>query len=290
VPPPDLIAAHLDHRRSYDDFYYVYPVISRRSRGVSIGINLNPDKACNFDCIYCEVDRTTTARRKDVDVDVLREELREMLRLYQDGTLFAREPFASTPAAWRRLNDIAFSGDGEPTTCPVFEQAVDTVWQVREELGLDSVKLVLITDAACLDRPAVQRGVRRMQAGAHEIWAKLDAGTEDYYRVVNRARIPYARILENIGKTARWCPLIIQSLFLRVAGAPPTDAEIRAYAQRLREIQTQGGSILRLQLYTVARPTATDGATALSHEELDHIASLVRDITALPQQLSYGDK
>lgn len=285
-----LIAAHLDHRRLYDDFYYVYPVISRRSQGVSIGINLNPDKACNFDCVYCEVVRTTPARRKDVDVDVLRAELRDMLRIYQDGTLFQREPFASAPESWRRLNDIAFSGDGEPTTCPVFEQAVEIACDVRTELGLDAAKLILITDAACLDRPGVQRGIRRMQsAGPHEIWAKLDAGTEAYYQVVNRTRIPYARILKNIAETARWCPLIIQSLFLRVFGAPPTDAEIRAYAERLKDIQAQGGKILGLQLYTVARPTTMSWATALSNEELDHVAELVQGIVDLPHQLSYGN-
>jgi wyosine [tRNA(Phe)-imidazoG37] synthetase (radical SAM superfamily) len=237
----NLIAAHLDHRRSYDDFYYVYPVISRRSHGVSIGVNLNPDKNCNFNCIYCEVDRTSPARRKDVDMDVLRQELRDMLRIYQDGTLFAREPFAQAPPSWRTLNDIAFSGDGEPTTCQVFEQAVEAAWHVRESLGLEKTKLVLITDAACLDRPGVQRGIRRMHEGEHEIWAKLDAGTSDYYQVVNRSRVPYARILRNIKETACWCPLIIQSLFLRVCDEPPSESEILAYAARLNEIQAYGG-------------------------------------------------
>jgi len=42
-----------DHRRELDENRYVYAVLSRRSGGVSIGINLNPDKVCNFDCIYC---------------------------------------------------------------------------------------------------------------------------------------------------------------------------------------------------------------------------------------------
>ena len=277
------------HSREWRANRYVYPVISRRSQGLSIGINLNPDKACNFDCVYCEVNRTVPARRKDVDLDVLRGELRDMLRIYQDGSLFNREPFASAPESWRRLNDIAFSGDGEPTTCPVFEQAVEVAWQVREEMGLEAAKLILITDAACLDRPGVQRGIRRMQGGAHEIWAKLDAGTDDYYQVVNRTRIPYARILKNITETARWCPLVIQSLFLRVFGAPPTDAEIRAYAQRLLDIQAQGGKLLELQLYTVARPTPMTWATALSDEELDKIALLVQGIVDLPHQLSYGN-
>jgi wyosine [tRNA(Phe)-imidazoG37] synthetase (radical SAM superfamily) len=285
----NLIAAHLDHRRSYDDFFYVYPVISRRSQGVSIGVNLNPDKSCNFDCVYCEVDRVLPGRRRDVDLTILRDELRGMLRVYRDGTLFDREPFASAPAAWRRLNDIAFSGDGEPTTCPVFEEAVEVAWKVRAEAGEEAAKLVLITDAACLDRPGVQAGLRRMQQGAHEIWAKLDAGTEGYYQVVNRSRVPYARILKNIATTAAWCPLVIQSLFLRVFGAPPTDAEIDAYAARLRDIQAQGGNILGLQLYTVARPTPMKWAAALSDAELDRIAARVRELTGLPQQLSYGN-
>jgi len=284
----ELIAAHLDHRRSYDDFYYVYPVISRRSRGVSIGVNLNPDKNCNFDCIYCEVDRASPARRKDVDIDVLRQELRDMLRIYQDGTLFTREPFVDVPQAWRALNDIAFSGEGEPTTCLVFEQAVNTACQVREDLGLETTKLVLITDASCLNRPGVRRGIRQMQEGAHEIWAKLDAGTQDYYRVVNRSKVPYTRILRNIAETACWCPLVIQSLFLRVSGEPPAESEIRAYAARLNDIQACGGKILSLQLYTLARPAAMTWATALSDEELNRIAALVKELTGLPLEIFYG--
>ena len=70
----DLIKAHLDHRRVWRDFDYCYPVISRRSRGVSLGVNLNPDKVCNFDCVYCEVDRLTPAKRKDLDLDLLDKE------------------------------------------------------------------------------------------------------------------------------------------------------------------------------------------------------------------------
>ncbi len=46
------------HSRSWQSNRYVYPVISRRSKGLSIGVNLNPDKVCNFDCVYCCVDRT----------------------------------------------------------------------------------------------------------------------------------------------------------------------------------------------------------------------------------------
>ena len=285
----NLIAAHLDHRRSYNDFHYIYPVISRRSEGLSIGVNLNPDRRCNFNCIYCEVDRAGPARHRDVDIDMLTHELRQMVRIYQDGALFAREPFAGAPPKWRELKDISFSGDGEPTTCPVFEQAVQAVWHVREVLGLKTTKLVLITNAACLDRPGVRRGILRMLTGEHEIWAKLDAGTPEYYRAVNRSRIPYANILRNIIETAIWCPLVIQSLFLRVCGEPPADAEIRAYASRLNKIRVQGGQILSLQLYTIARPATAIWATPLSDEELNRIAAMVKEMTGLPNHLFYGD-
>ncbi len=284
-----LIAAHFDHRRVYDDFTYVYPVISRRSGGLSIGINLNPDRKCNFDCIYCEVDRSLPVLRRDIDLSLLEEELRHMLQLYRTGSLFAHEPFARVPPKWRGLKDIAFSGDGEPTTYPLFQEAVDVVWRVRDEARLANTKMILITDAACLNRPAVRRGLRQMQEGEHEIWAKLDAGTQGYFQMVNRSRIPLRQILKNIADTAGWCPLIIQTLFMKVSGIVPSEDEIRAYADRLNEIRTQGGKILGLQLHTIARPVAFNEATALADQQLDHIAALVKELTGLPQRVFYGN-
>ncbi len=284
----DWIAAHEDHRRLYQDFIYVYPVISRRSQGVSIGINLNPDKICNFDCIYCEVDRLTPARKKKVDLPQLEEELRAMIEIWKDHSLFNDKPFSSAPVSWRGLNDIAFSGDGEPTTCPVFEEAVDIALKLRAELLDPATKLVLITDSACLDRPGVIRGLQKMQQGAHEVWAKLDAGTTDYYQLVNRSSISFDRILKNILQTSQWLPLTIQTLLLKIHGELPSEAEINAYIDRLKDIQAQGGMIKQLQLYTIARPTPENFAEALSRVELDTIAATIFKATSLPQVLGYG--
>jgi len=284
-----LIAAHLDHRRSFSNFDYVYPVISRRAQGLSIGVNLNPDKVCNFDCVYCEVDRKTCPRRLDVDVLVVAQELRDMIRIYREGILFEQEPFFSVPAPLRLLKGIAFSGDGEPTACPVFEQAVEAAWYVRDSLGLDSIKLILITNASCLDRPGVRRGIRRMQDGEHEVWAKLDAGTSAYFQFINRSSVPYTQVLTNIIETAQWCPLIIQSLFVRLTGQPLPEGEVLAYADRLNEIRALGGNILGLQLYTLARPAATPGVEPYSYEEMNHIAALVQEKTGLPHLVFYGD-
>ncbi|MBX7158433.1 MAG: radical SAM protein [Verrucomicrobiae bacterium] len=284
----DLIQAHLDHRRSYQDFLYVYPVISRRSRGVSIGINLNPDKICNFDCVYCEVDRNALPRTRKVDLAILEQELMSMIKIYQSKELFKNEPFSSAPLTWRRLNDIAFSGDGEPTTYSHFDQAVEIAWRAREKFHLSEVKLVLITDAACLDRPVVKSGIGQMAQGPHEIWAKLDAGTVAYYKLVNRTAISLDRIIKNITETANKIPLWIQTLFLQIHGKPPSDEEISAYIHQLASIQKNGGKILGIQIYTVARPTPETWATALTNEQLDAIALRVEQESGLKVERFYG--
>jgi wyosine [tRNA(Phe)-imidazoG37] synthetase (radical SAM superfamily) len=147
---------------------------------------------------------------------------------------------------------------------------------VRSEFGMPEVKLILITNSTCLDRPNVQEGLRLLQKGSHEVWAKLDAGTPEYFRLVNRTSISLERILKNITETSKWMPLTIQSLFARVRGEPPSDAEIAAYCDRIREIFAAGGKIEKLQLYTIARPTPEKWITALSKSELDHIAALIK--------------
>lgn len=283
-----LLSAHRDHDRAWDDFFYVYAVISRRSRGVSIGVDLNPDKICNFDCVYCEVDRQNPLRVKHVDLAVLEKELRAMVEIWKTGTLFQREPFASASEQWRRLNDIALSGNGEPTTCSVFKEAVELVSRIRDELTPPETKIVLITNATCLDRPNVQEGLRILQRGAHAVWAKLDAGTEAYYKQVNRSSVSLERVIRNITETSRWLPLIIQSLFLRIHGQPPSSTEVEAYCDRLKTIVQAGGQIQKLQLYTIARPTPETWATALSKEELDCIAATVGERLNLPQEVIYG--
>src|SRR6516225_2830206 len=146
---------HRDHRRTFAENIYVYAVVSRRSKGVSVGLNLNPDKVCNFDCVYCQVDRSTPGPTRTVDADRLYAELDDMLDRVRSGRLFEQERFTQTPPALRRLNDIAFSGDGEPTTCPEFPEIVSAAANLKRRRSLDDVKLVLITNATMFHRPPV---------------------------------------------------------------------------------------------------------------------------------------
>jgi len=273
-----------DHSRSFADYTFVYPVISRRSGGLSLGVNLNPDKRCNFDCVYCEVDRRTPGRATQVDLPQLQAELTTLIRVARSGELSRTGKFREAPELTTVIRDIAFSGDGEPTMIPNFAACVEVVAAVKRAEGLSATKLLLITDAAGLDKADVRRGLELLDANRGEIWAKLDAGTEAYYRLVNRSFVHFDRILANLLATARVRPIIIQSLFLRVEGEPMPAAELAAYGDRLNAIVGAGGRIREVHAYTVARPTPEPWATRLEPDQLEAIAATIRARTGLVVQ------
>ena len=277
------------HPRSLDANRYVYAVLSRRARGISVGINLNPDKVCNFDCIYCQVDRSTPPAYRDVDEALLLEELGAVLERARDGSLFREARFAGIIEPMRRIADIGFAGDGEPTTYSRFREVVRGVIALKERLGMESLKITVLTNGTVLDRPAVREALALLDASHGEIWAKLDAGTEAYYeKICVPGGATFGRILSNILDAARTRPLVIQSLFLRHQGTPPTQEEIEAYCERLNEILAKGGRIRMAQIYTVARRPAVLSVGPLTDPEVDEIAAKVRERTGVLAEAYYG--
>jgi wyosine [tRNA(Phe)-imidazoG37] synthetase (radical SAM superfamily) len=284
----EILSQYREHSRLYRHNRYVYPVVSRRSKGLSIGINLNPDKICNFDCVYCQVDRRSDAEVTFVDVDRLYEELVWTIDRVLTGRVFEEQSFVSIPAALRRLNDLAFSGDGEPTSVRNFAEIVEGVARIKRTAGLDDVKLIVLTNASLLHRPRVMRGLETLMANNGEIWAKLDAGTPEYFQVVERTPIPFERILKNLRQTARQFPLVIQSMFLRLHGRAPEVREVDAYIDRLQELLHRGGALKLIQVYTLARRPAESYVAALDPRELDWIADRVRQRLPVPVEAFYG--
>lgn len=282
------------HSRSFQENRYVYPVLSRRSRGISVGINLNPDKVCNFNCIYCQVERNT---EKGTDlfslggkinlspfpVHQLSRELKETLDLVKTGRLFSIPPFDKIPDELRHLSDIAISGDGEPTMVPCFYEVIEEILKVRKGCYGD-IKVILITNASGLNRPKVQDALDILYQNNGEVWAKLDAGSDVCYRKVSRTHIPFGDIVRNLIATAQRHPLVIQSCFNRINNQPPQGDEIERYCQLLKRITESGCRIRLVQIYTVARPPAEDDVTPLSEDELNFIAGKVREIASLPSE------
>ncbi len=270
-----------DHTRCFRDLKFVYPVISRRSGGLSLGVNLNPDKRCNFDCVYCEVDRTTRGRSALADADLVSRELRWLIRLIRDGLLTNEPKFAEAGALALMIKDIAFSGDGEPTLIRNFSACVEAAADARRQEKLLETKIVLITNATGLDKLDVRRGLELMDANNGEVWAKLDAGTEAWYARVNRSRVRLGRVLSNLLLTARARPIVIQSLFLRVGGETMPRSELESYCDRLNDLTRAGGRISEVHAYTIARPTAESWVERLTAEELESIAAVIRFRTGL---------
>lgn len=279
---------HTSHERSFETNRFVYPVLSRRSQGVSIGINLNPDKICNFDCIYCQVDRTTTSETRFVEMQQLLEELDQMLALVSSGELFQSEHFSDVPKHLQRLNDIAFSGDGEPTTYKNFDEIIQACAELKQQQQLSDVKMVLITNASMFHREHVKRGLEIMDANQGEIWAKLDAGSDDYYQLIERTSIPFQQILDNLEAAAQVRPLVIQSLFMQVNQEAPTEKELELYCDRLAQILAAGGQISLVQVYTIARRPAESFVTPLADHEVDRIVELVTSKTGIQAVGYYG--
>jgi len=290
IPPTDqsVLPLFSRHERAFEQFRFVYPVLSRRAHGISLGVNLNPDKVCNFDCIYCQVDRTSEAETTFVETERLLDELDIGLRLILSGDIYQTHKFGGTPAALRRLNDIAFSGDGEPTTYRNFDELIAECAKVKRRHKLDDVKMVLITNASMFHREHVQRGLAILDQNNGEIWAKLDAGTEKYYQFVDRTTIPFQQILDNITAAAKVRPIVIQALFMRVNGQTPTLAEQEAFCDRLSEIVAAGGKIKLVQVYTVARRPAESFVTPLADTEVDALTGLVARRTGLLATAYYG--
>lgn len=251
-------------------------------------MNLNPDMACNFGCVYCQVDRTAAPRVRDVDPERMRDELSQMVADARSGVLFEAPGFADVPQEMRAIKDIAFSGDGEPTTCKHFHRCIELTAAIKRDAGLADTKIVLITDACYLTKPQVIPALAVMDENNGEIWAKLDAGTETYYREINRPNHPLEHVIENIISAARVRPVVIQSLFVRLHGQPPDEAELLAYTDRLSEISAGGGTIKYVQVYTIARPPAQGYVGPLTNEEVDHIADLVRTRAGLQVKSFYA--
>jgi wyosine [tRNA(Phe)-imidazoG37] synthetase (radical SAM superfamily) len=263
---------------------FVYVVVSSRARGLSVGINMNPDTQCNFDCVYCEVHRNEPPREKLLDVDVMAGELRNTLAFIRQGHLRDRPWFQSLPDDLLRLRHVTLSGDGEPTFAPNFLEAVQGVVHVRALEGATFFKLVLITNGTGLDQPQVQQALKFFTK-SDEIWVKLDCGTQAYMNKVNKPKVSLEKILQNILALGRERPLVIQSLFPAVNHEELPQEEIEEYAMRLRELKEGGAQIPLVQIYSATRPTPNSRCGHLPLKTLSRIAHTVRQVSGLKAEV-----
>jgi wyosine [tRNA(Phe)-imidazoG37] synthetase (radical SAM superfamily) len=263
---------------------FVYAVVSSRARGLSIGVNMNPDKFCNFDCEYCEVNRAQPSQEKSLDVEVMAAELQRVLAQAYSGELRTFPQFRNTPPDLMHLRHVALSGDGEPTLCPNFLDALRAVIHVRALGQFPFFKVVLITNSTGLDLQQVQEGLK-LFTPQDEIWAKLEAGSQRYLQEVNRPNCMIEKIIDNILLVARHRPVIIQSLFPLLNHQEPSVEEIEHFAARLADLKRAGTQIPLVQIYSADRPTPHSRCGHLPLKTLARIAQRVREVSGLKAEV-----
>lgn len=250
-----------DHNRFQEGFEYVYPVVSRRAGGLSLGINLNTNNACNWRCIYCQVPDLIRGAPPPVDLDALEEELSVFLSQILIGSYLEDQ----VPKGQRRLNDIAFSGNGEPTSAPNFADAVKTIHGVRARANVpEVVKTVLITNGSLMHQHKVMKGVKDLAGINGEVWFKIDRATVEGAQLINDTKINKSRIMSNLEASAKACPTWIQTCLFKLDGLHPADSDLDAYVQLIGEAVARGIPFKGILLYGLARQSHQPESARLS--------------------------
>lgn len=250
-----------NHDRDSADMTYVYPVVSRRAGGVSVGINLNPNNACNWACVYCQVPDLQRGAAPPINLAQLEAELRALLTDIVHGDFMQTR----VPEGARLLHDIALSGNGEPTSAREFPQVIQLIGHVMTDFGLTGkIKLVLITNGSLLDRPRVQEGLQNMAVLNGEVWFKLDSATDKGMRRINQTRMAPQKQFERLKLAASLCPTWIQTCAFAMDGEPPPAAEQTAYLDLIRQLIAQHIPVRGVLLYGLARASLQPAAPRLS--------------------------
>jgi wyosine [tRNA(Phe)-imidazoG37] synthetase (radical SAM superfamily) len=267
-----------DHSRDSAGLRYVYPVVSRRAAGVSVGINLNTNNACNWRCIYCQVPGLTRGAAPPVDLALLEQELRGFLHDLLHGDFMQRR----VPEGMRRINDIALSGNGEPTSSEEFAQVVGLIARLKQEVELPAdIKLVLITNGSLIYREGVQQGLRQMAQLNGEVWFKLDRVSEAGMLLVNGSHMSLGKVREHLATAIALCPTWLQTCWFALDGAPPGKQDEDDYLAFLAGILRHGIEPKGVLLYSLARPSLQPEAprlVALIARQMEAFAERIRKL------------
>ena len=269
-----------NHNRDVLGMKYIYPVISRRAGGVSIGINLNTNSACNWRCIYCNVPNLTRGTPAPIELDILEQELRALLTDVLHGDFMQRHVHEED----RQLKDIAFSGNGEPTSAKEFPQVITMVEKVLTDFNLlGSIKVRLITNGSLLDKPLVLESVKHLARLNGEVWFKVDAGSKEGIARINDVTLNPQSHIQRLKNCAEVCPTFIQTCMFALDGLPPSEEDIVAYLTLIAQAKdvVQG-----VHLYGLARRSEqaeVDRLTRLPAEWLEAMAERIRGLGLVVQ-------
>lgn len=267
-----------NHARDIAGLKYIYPVLSRRAGGLSIGINFNTNNACNWRCIYCQVPNLKRGAAPVLDFQQLEDELRFFLATVLNGDFYQR---FQVPESQRVIKDIAISGNGEPTSLKNFAHVVDLIGRVATELKiLPDSRYVLISNGSLVHLPKVQAGLKVLQRYGGELWFKMDSATEQGLMAINHARHSVQSHFKNLLLAAQCCSTKLQICLLDIDNKGLDNAEKVAFLTLLSDVKANS-TVQSVMLYTIARPSLQAEAcrlSALSETVLNNFADEIRGL------------
>jgi len=268
----------VDHSRDSAGLRYVYPVVSRRAGGVSVGINLNTNDACNWRCVYCQVPDLKLGSAPPVDLALLEKELRAFLHELLHGDFMRQR----VPEDMRRINDIALSGNGEPTSAKEFVQVIELIGRLQKELALPAhIKLILISNGSLMYREEVQQGLRLMAQYNGEVWFKLDRASESGMKIVNNTQLGMEKVRKNLVTAIGLCPIWLQTCWFALDDLPPSTQDEDDYLSFLAGLLQENIKPQGVLLYSLARPSLQPEASRLQMltvQQLESFAARIREL------------
>jgi len=269
-----------DHSRDSAGLRYVYPVISRRAGGVSIGINLNPNNACNWRCIYCQVPDLKLGTAPPINLVLLEQELKNFLYELQHGNFMQRIPQES-----RHIKDIAISGNGEPTSAKEFVEVIEIIARIKPA----NLKLVLITNGSLIQRKQVQQGLRRIAQLNGEVWFKLDRASEIGIQQINNTHSSMDKVKLNLMTSIACCPNTwLQTCWFALDGKAPSRQDEDDYLDFLNLLLHENAFPKGILLYGLARPSMQSEAPLLSALSSNQLNDFASRISALCGEVQVG--
>ena len=264
----------VNHDRRIFKSKYIYPVVSRRADGLSIGVNLNTNSACNWQCIYCEVPNLKRGKPEPIDLALLKEEL-----IYWLNQVINKDFLDKHTEPGTLLRDIAFSGNGEPTAAKEFGAAVKIVMEQIHSFQLESkVTIRLITNGSYLDHSSTQKAWNQLENFNREIWFKIDAIDSIESKRINQINISKKSVVSNLKSSIKISPTIIQTCVLKINNELPSMQAINHYIEFLKPFEN---SLKAIHLYSLARPTEQQTSNfieRLSYDELDSVADNIKQL------------
>ncbi|MFC1724099.1 radical SAM protein [candidate division KSB1 bacterium] len=240
----------------------IYGPVNSRRLGSSLGLNILPSegKYCSFNCIYCQygwtgnVSSFSELKKNLPDLEKIRTALEDHLKKYSQIGI--------------NLDFITFSGNGEPTLHPEFEEIVDVVLNLKEKYYPDAKTSVLSNSSNIFNEKVIEAlnklDIRIM---------KLDAGIEGVFQKINKPvfNLSLKDIVTGLKKLK---PVYIQTLFLKDVN--DSEENLKDWIDYLIDINP-----VKIQIYSLDRPPADDSLRKLESDELRKIAAKVREQTGL---------